>query len=319
MQDRNKQLPVVFLMGPTATGKTALAVELFQKFPVEIVSVDSAMVYREMNIGTAKPGSEILDVAPHHLIDICDPVDTYSAGRFCQDAVEIITDIHGRGKIPLLTGGTGLYFRTLEQGFSVLPAADPATREKLEREAAETGWKALHHRLSSVDPESANRISPNDPQRIQRALEVHMLTGEPMSAFFRKGRTRPLPFPRCKIIIAPENRASAHEVIRVRFKEMLDRGLLAEVQHLYERGDLNPKLPSMRLVGYRQVWQHLAGEIGYNDMIDKAIIATRQLFKRQMTWLRAEQEGHWFASNAPDIVKKIVSFLQHNPVFSVRL
>ena len=319
MQKDNYNLPVLFLMGPTATGKTALAVELSQQLPVEIISVDSAMVYREMDIGTAKPDPEILRAAPHRLIDICDPVEPYSAGRFCRDAVDAIMEIHDKGNIPLLVGGTGLYFRTLEQGFSELPAADPGIRERLEAEAEAMGWEKMHGRLAGVDPESAARIDPNDPQRIQRALEVHALTGQPLSAFFRKGRTRPLPFPVHKIVIAPEERRIAHEKIGERFRGMIEAGLVDEVRRLYGRGDLGPALPSMRLVGYRQVWQYLAGEINYNGMIDKAIIATRQLFKRQMTWLRAERGAHWCESSDPDLVIKVMDFLQHIPFFSVRL
>ena len=314
MPKENKHPPVLFLMGPTATGKTALAVELFKALPVEIVSVDSAMVYRDMDIGTAKPGPELLRIAPHRLIDICDPAESYSAGRFRRDAGEAITEIHARQRIPLLVGGTGLYFRTLEQGFSELPPADPQTRKKLEAQAIAQGWDKLHRRLAAVDPEAAARINPNDPQRIQRALEVHALTGVPLSAFFRKGRSAPLPFPVYKMIIAPEDRGRSHEKIRERFLGMIEAGLVDEVRRLYERGDLGPALPAMRLVGYRQVWQYLAGESSYNTMIDKAIIATRQLFKRQMTWLRAERQGRWFDSTDPDLLVKVMNFLQHIPV-----
>ena len=319
MQNKDKNLPVIFLMGPTATGKTALAVELFKALPVEIISVDSAMVYRGMDIGTAKPEPELLKAVPHRLIDICDPSESYSAGRFCQDAADAITEIHAKQKIPLLVGGTGLYFRSLEQGFSELPPADPEIRKKLEAQASALGWGELHERLAAVDPEAAGRINPNDPQRIQRALEVHALTGEPLSAFFRKGRTRTLPFPLYKIIIAPEDRSITHEKIRERFLAMIGAGLVDEVRGLYERGDLGPALPAMRLVGYRQVWQHLAGEISYNIMIDKAIIATRQLFKRQMTWLRAERHGRWFDNTDQELFLKVMDFLQHIPVLSVRL
>jgi tRNA dimethylallyltransferase len=278
----------VFLMGPTASGKTDLAVALAERLGCAVVSVDSAMVYRGMDIGTAKPGPEVVARAPHRLIDILDPAETYSAGRFRADALAEMAAIAREGRVPLLVGGTGLYFRALDRGLSALPGADPEVRARLDAEAAERGWPALHGRLAECDPAAAARIHPNDPQRIQRALEVYLLTGRPLSAFFREAGEGGLPFRVVKVALEPAERGVLHERIAVRFGRMLDEGLMEEVARLRARGDLTPDTPSMRAVGYRQVWAYLAGELDRPTMVERAVVATRQLAKRQLTWLRAE-------------------------------
>lgn len=285
---------VVFLMGPTASGKTELAVELVRRFPLEIISVDSAMVYRGMDIGTAKPDAATLRAAPHRLIDVCDPAEAYSAARFREDALREIAAVQAAGRIPLLVGGTMLYFRALEQGLSTLPAADPALRARLEEEARRHGREHLHARLAAVDPAAAARIHPNDPQRVQRALEVWELTGRPLSELQRSGREEPLPFRVVKLQVFPEDREDLHRRIERRFRRMLAQGLWAEVERLHARGDLEPSMPAIRAVGYRQLWRHLAGETGPEEAVRAGIIATRQLAKRQMTWLRGDVGGHLF-------------------------
>jgi len=282
----------IFLMGPTASGKTALAVELVRRLPLEIISVDSALVYCGMTIGTAKPDAGTLRAAPHRLIDIRDPAETYSAAEFRQDALCEMEDIRRRGNMPLLVGGTMLYFRALEQGLSELPAADAGVREQLEIEAQHKGWAVMHQRLAAVDPASAARIHPHDPQRIQRALEVYELTGSPLSELCAAGREAPPGYRFLKIILAAEDRALLHERIRQRFNLMLEQGFLDEVRTLYARGDLSPDLPSIRAVGYRQAWDHLDGKLSADEWVERAVIATRQYAKRQMTWLRSETDCH---------------------------
>ncbi len=291
------QLPLaILLMGPTASGKTELAVELSERLPCDIVSVDSAMVYRGMDIGTAKPDAATLARAPHRLIDCCDPAEAYSAARFCGDALREMAAIAASGRIPLLVGGTMLYFRALQQGLSPLPGADPETRRHLEEDAQRLGWKAMHRRLAQVDPPAAAQIHPNDPQRIQRALEVFELTGRPLSELQRAGVGRHcLPYRLIKLVRAPAERVTLHERIEQRFHAMLSAGLEDEVRALCARGDLTPDLPSMRCVGYRQVLKYLAGEYKYPTMVQRGIIATRQLAKRQWTWLRAEGDCLWLA------------------------
>lgn len=278
--------PVITLMGPTATGKTALAMALHEQLPVEIVSVDASQVYRGLDIGTAKPGAAELARAPHRLIDIRDPSEAYSAAEFCRDAVREIGDIHRAGRLPLLVGGTMFYFRALEFGLSRLPAANPAIRARLLAEAAHHGWAALHARLAEVDPVSAGRIHPNDPQRLQRALEIFELTGEPLSRLQARDRPEPAPYRFVRLAIIPADREALQARIARRFHHMLELGFLAEAEGLYRRGDLHPDLPSMRTVGYRQAWEYLSGGLGYTDMVERAVLATRQLAKRQMTWLR---------------------------------
>jgi len=285
--NQNQTLPrVVCLMGPTASGKTGLAVRLVQEYPFDIVSVDSALVYRDMDIGTAKPEPEILARAPHRLIDFLDPAEAYSAARFRTDALREIEDIIRQDRIPLLVGGTMLYFRALMEGLAELPAADETLRESLLEEAAMKGWPALHDQLARVDPTAAARIHPNDPQRIQRALEVYRLTGVPLSDW-QALPTDPFPYEPLLLGLIPSDRSVLHERIARRFAHMLELGLIEEVRALYERGDLNLDMPSMRAVGYRQVWHYLAGEINYQEMSEMAIAATRQLAKRQLTWLRS--------------------------------
>ncbi len=284
----------ILLMGPTASGKTDLAVDLATRLPCDIVSVDSALVYRGMDIGTAKPGSELLAAAPHRLIDICDPSEAYSAARFREDALGEMDAIAATGRVPLLVGGTMLYFRALQQGLSKLPSADPRARARLDAQARAEGWAALHRRLAGVDPETARRIHPNDPQRIQRALEVYELTGRPMSDLLREDKDSPvLPYRFLKLVRAPEERATLHRRIEHRFVHMLELGFEEEVRTLWSRGDLSPEMPSMRSVGYRQVLKYLFGEYTYDEMVYRGIIATRQLAKRQLTWLRSEPDARW--------------------------
>jgi len=275
-------------MGPTASGKTAAALEIARHIPCEIISVDSALVYREMDIGTAKPNAEELAGVPHHLIDILDPTESYSAMQFRNDALRLTQDIRARGKLPLLVGGTMLYFKALRDGLDDLPEADPAVRERLDQEAARDGVPAQHARLATLDPETAARLKPNDSQRIQRALEIIELTGKPMSALLAQKETEPLPFTLLPLALEPSERAVLHERIARRFDLMLENdGLLDEVRRLRARGDLHLGLPSMRCVGYRQAWEYLDGQYDYAEMRERGIIATRQLAKRQITWLRS--------------------------------
>ena len=278
--------PAIFLMGPTASGKTALAVSLVERFPLEIISVDSALVYRDMNIGTAKPDAATLARAPHHLLDIRDPTESYSAAAFCADAQRLMADITARGKVPLLVGGTMLYFRALLQGLDDLPRADPALRKKLEIEAASRGWPALHVELAHIDPLTAKRLSPNDSQRIGRALEVYQLTGKPMSAQLDQAQSA-LPYHVLQLALIPSDRAVLHQRIATRFDAMLAEGLLDEVEALRQTYTLTSDLPAMRAVGYRQAWAFLEGAIDRVGLREQGLAATRQLAKRQLTWLRS--------------------------------
>lgn len=279
---------LVCVFGPTASGKTDVAVALRERFPVELISVDSALVYRGMDIGTAKPDAETLAKAPHRLVDVCDPAEAYSAARFCEDALREIQDIVGHGRIPLLVGGTMLYFKALLEGLSPLPPADPEVRARVERDAQQVGWPEMHERLRKIDPTAAARIHPNDPQRLSRALEVYELTGKSLSELQQKQDVSALtPYRVCRIALIPADRVGLHDRIEQRFHKMLDLGVVEEVRRLRARGDLSLELPSMRCVGYRQIWQYLDGEFGYQEMIDKGVAATRQLAKRQLTWLRS--------------------------------
>ena len=281
--------PAVCLMGPTAAGKTDLAVSLVEQLPMDIISVDSVMVYRGMDIGSAKPDSATLAQAPHRLIDIRDPAEAYSAAQFRDDALHEMAEISGEGRIPLLVGGTMLYFRALLSGLSRLPSADAEIRTRLEAEAEVEGWASLHRRLAEVDAAAAARIHPNDPQRIQRALEVYELTGVPLSELQQQQQVdQPLPYRIIKLAVAPAERSVLHQRIGQRFEQMLREGLVEEVENLRLRGDLHLDLPALRAVGYRQVWEFLDGDIDYTEMIERGIIATRQLAKRQFTWLRSE-------------------------------
>ncbi len=301
-------------MGSTATGKTDMAVELTRHFPMEIISVDSAMVYKDMNIGTAKPTADILQNAPHRLIDICDPKESYSAARFRTDALREIKMIEADRKIPLLVGGTGLYFRTLEEGISILPEADSSIRTQLDAERRQSGLAALYERLKAIDPGSAERIDANDPQRIQRALEVFEISGKTMSELFEENQSERLDRDIIKIILLPQDRKTHRQVVEQRFLQMLEHGLLDEVQQLFERGDLTAELPAMRMVGYRQVWRYLEGELEYEEMKKHAIIATRQLAKRQTTWLRKEQNGQFLDSQGNEKFSKVKEVIINYPL-----
>jgi tRNA dimethylallyltransferase len=277
----------ILLMGPTASGKTGVAVDLVKHFPCEIVSVDSALVYRHMDIGTAKPDADILAKAPHHLINRIDPTQTYSAAQFRKDALNVMAEISSRGKIPLLVGGTMLYFKALLDGLSNLPQADADLRAELDQRAKKMGWPAMHAELAKLDPATATRLKPMDAQRIQRALEICILSGETMSSQLGKADTTPLPYRFIKLALVPSDRKILHDRIAVRFDAMLKAGLVEEVKNLRQQFALHAETPSMRCVGYRQSWEYLDGEITQQALREKGIIATRQLAKRQMTWLRS--------------------------------
>jgi tRNA dimethylallyltransferase len=286
--------PAIFLMGPTASGKTGLALALREKFPLDIISVDSALVYRGMEIGTAKPDEATLRSAPHALIDIREPSESYSAADFREDALAEMSEITRRGRVPLLAGGTLLYFKALSQGLAILPSANPQVRARIEQQAGELGWQAMHSMLAGKDPEAAARIHPNDTQRIQRALEVIELTGMKMSDLHRQQKEQDWDYRVLKIVVCPQPRQELHARIEKRFHQMLDEGFLDEVKALKARNDLNPTLPSMRCVGYRQAWAYLEGKSTYEEMCAKAVAATRQLAKRQLTWLRRESGALWY-------------------------
>ncbi|BAO59928.1 tRNA dimethylallyltransferase [Pseudomonas fluorescens] len=306
-------------MGPTAAGKTDLAIELTKVLPCELISVDSALVYRGMDIGTAKPSRELLAQFPHRLIDILDPAESYSAADFRTDALAAMADITARGKIPLLVGGTMLYYKALLEGLADMPAADPQVRAELEEEAARLGWQALHDQLAAVDPESAARIHPNDPQRLTRALEVYRVSGLTMTAHRQRqlaqsteagasGRSQ-LPYTVANLAIAPANRQVLHQRIAQRFTQMLEQGFIDEVVALRSRSDLHAGLPSIRAVGYRQVWDHLDGKLTSAEMQERGIIATRQLAKRQFTWLRSWADLQWLDSLDCDNLPRALKYL----------
>ncbi len=290
-------------MGPTASGKTGLAVELVQRGPFEIISVDSAQVYRGMDIGSGKPDAVTLAQAPHRLIDIRDPAEAYSAADFRADVLREIADIQAAGKIPLLVGGTMLYFKALRDGLAAMPAADEAVRAAILAQAESEGWPAVHRRLAEVDPASAQRIHPNDPQRLQRALEVYEVSGKPLSAYHaEEADPESLPFSLHFMALIPAQRAVLHKNIAHRLQSMLDRGFVDEVRALYDRGDLKPSLPAIRSVGYRQIWDYLAGAYDYQEMQYRALVATRQLAKRQLTWLRSWRDLQVINSEMSEIV-----------------
>lgn len=288
----SRELDAICLMGPTASGKTALAIELLNHLPCELISVDSAQIYRDMNIGTGKPDAATLAHAPHHLLDILDPADAYSAADFRRDALRLIDEIKSRDKLPVLVGGTMLYFRALRDGLAILPEADPLVRGEIEALAKEQGWGAVHDELGKVDPQAAARIHPNDPQRLQRALEVYRVSGQTLTelhareALDRQAGEHKAP-QLAFYAIQHHERSVLHTRIKERFERMLKQGLIAEVEALKSRPDLHLQMPSMRCVGYRQVWQYLEGGLSYEQMVERGIIATRQLAKRQLTWLRS--------------------------------
>lgn len=304
--------PVPLIMGPTGAGKTDLALRLAANYPIEIVSVDSALVYRGMDIGTGKPSREQLQRFPHHLVDILDPSQPYSAGQFVRDAHQAIAAIRSRGKLPLLVGGTMLYFRALRRGMADLPSADPGVRQEIDAEAARDGWPALHARLALIDPVTAARIQPNDGQRIQRALEVHRLTGKTLSALHAQTRPADPAMNFAAFAWAPTDRQRLYDAIERRFQQMMQAGLLEEVRQLHGRGDLHADLPAIRSVGYRQLWEHLCGKESLASSVQRAIFATRHLARRQLIWLRAEHEVQWcdaLESAAADQIERAVDLL----------
>ena len=336
--------PAIFLMGPTASGKTDLAMALCDRLPCEIISVDSAMIYRGMDIGTAKPTAAELARAPHRLIDICDPAQTYSAADFRRDALAEMAEITAAGRIPLLVGGTMMYFKALIHGMSGLPSASSDVRRALEQEAKERGWEALHHELKSLDPIAAGRIHPNNRQRLMRALEVLRLTGKPISEFWKAesgpgeepalvdqsadvkdytyftrwqaDETSSLPYTVVQLAMMPPERRVLHERIRLRFLKMLEAGFLDEVRALMLREDLHPDLPSMRCVGYRQAWSYLSGEDDYETFVSKGVAATRQLAKRQLTWLRKWSDVDWLDSDDKLIVEAALKKIRLRTTFN---
>ncbi|MGQ0749727.1 MAG: tRNA (adenosine(37)-N6)-dimethylallyltransferase MiaA [Betaproteobacteria bacterium] len=305
-----KSPPAILLLGPTASGKTAVAVALAEQLGCEIVSVDSAQVYRHMNIGTAKPQADVLARVPHHLLDLVEPHETYSAARFRDDALTAMREITERGRIPLLSGGTMLYYQALTEGLNELPEADPAIRLVIDTMAADSGWPALHRELARVDPETAERLEPNDAQRIQRALEVYYLTDKPLSVLISKPKYVYFPYTPIRIALVPNDRARLHERIERRFEDMLELGLIGEVRRLRSQYALDPEMPAMRCVGYRQVWQYLDGAFGLATLREKGVAATRQLAKRQLTWLRAMSNVTPFDCLAENVSEQVHDFLK---------
>lgn len=295
--DKIQQKPLaIFIMGPTASGKTDLAIELVERLNAEIISVDSAMVYKGMDIGSAKPSAEELARAPHRLIDICDPAEPYSAALFRDDALREMADIVSLGKTPLLVGGTMLYYKALLEGMHNLPDSNAEVRANLQQRLESEGLSTLHQELAKIDPEAASRIHENDPQRTLRALEVFLITGKPLSQLHAEQEQNDFPYQTLQIALAPDDRSYLHQRIEKRFHQMMEQGFLQEVELLYQRGDLHPDLPSIKSVGYRQMWQYLEGELTLEEAIERGIIATRQLAKRQFTWLRSWQNLHWMES-----------------------
>ena len=311
MKGEPSPLPAaIFLMGPTASGKTDVAMQLLASLPCEIISVDSAMIYRGMDIGTAKPSAEELSSAPHRLIDILDPAERYSAADFRNDALREMAKITAAGRIPLLVGGTMLYYRTLQYGLSTLPSADSEVRRHLEAQAAERGWQWMHDRLANVDPTAAARIHPNDPQRIQRALEVYEISGESMTVLMARQKQCEFPYRITKLGLVPSDRQWLRDRVACRFDQMLGQGFVDEVAMLRENPALNLSLPSMRCVGYRQIWEHLDARYDYDAMRDKGVNATCQLAKRQLTWLRSEQDLHVYDPLEEGMFERLLNFLK---------
>ncbi|MBU3004914.1 tRNA (adenosine(37)-N6)-dimethylallyltransferase MiaA [Paraglaciecola arctica] len=309
-KDINESLPTaLFLMGPTASGKTDLAIELCENLPCEIISVDSALIYRGMDIGTAKPSVVELQKAPHKLIDILDPAQSYSVAEFRRDALSAMQESVAKGKIPLLVGGTMMYYKALVDGLSPLPESDQDVRRAIEKQAETSGWDVLHQQLAQIDPTSAKRIHPNDPQRLIRALEVYLLTNRSMTDLM-KTKSTPIPYNIKQFCIAPQDRKVLHQRIAQRFQSMVDNGFQAEVEKLKGRSDLHLDLPSIRCVGYRQMWQYLDGEFDFHEMREKSIAATRQLAKRQLTWLRGWENINPLDTFSTDNLSKVIKLSQ---------
>ncbi|MCE0559191.1 tRNA (adenosine(37)-N6)-dimethylallyltransferase MiaA [Motilimonas sp. E26] len=304
----NNHPQAIFLMGPTASGKTDLAIEIAQRMPCDVISVDSALIYRGMDIGTAKPTAEELAKAPHQLIDILDPSESYSAADFRRDALALMEQSISKGRTPLLVGGTMLYFKALLEGLSPLPEADTAIRAEIEQQAETLGWQALHDELMAIDPVAANRIHPNDPQRLSRALEVYRLTGKTLTEL-TKTKAPPLPYQVHQFALMSDDRQTLHQRIEQRYMKMLEAGFEDEVRALYARGDLHIELPSMRSVGYRQMWQYLAGELSHQEMVYRGVVATRQLAKRQITWLRGWSDLITLEPGSRENIDKIVQVI----------
>lgn len=300
----------IFLMGPTASGKTALAIELVENYNCEIISVDSALVYKGMDIGTAKPDAELQARAPHRLIDLIDPAEAYSAAMFREDALREMADITAKGKVPLLVGGTMMYFKFLRDGAAQLPTANEEVRQRLLAEGEAFGWPHMHAKLAEIDPVSAERLKPMDSQRIQRALEVFEISGKTLTQFWAEQNEQPLPYDVISFAVMPKERKTLHKRIAQRYDIMMKQGFVEEVKTLFTRNDLHEELPSIRCVGYRQVWQYLKGEIDYDEMVERGIIATRQLAKRQITWLRSWPDLHWLDTEDPNLLQSALKILQ---------
>lgn len=300
-------LPILCLAGPTASGKSASTHILAQHWPIEVIVMDSATIYRDMDIGTAKPSAEEQAAIPHHLLDIRDPAESYSAAEFATDATRLIQEIRARGHYPVLCGGTMLYYKALREGLNDLPQADPAIRQQLDERAQEIGWPGMHEELTRIDPVTAARLAPRDSQRIQRALEIFHISGKTMSDWLKdKAQPQEGSHQYVTMSLEPEDRSWLHKRIAVRYHDMIEQGLLQEVEKLYQRPDLHPGLPSIRCVGYRQLWSYLDGEVSLDLAIEQAIAATRQLAKRQLTWLRSEPERQQFNCQNPQAAKQIV-------------
>lgn len=312
--------PVLCIAGPTASGKSASTLALAQRWPIEIINVDSATIYRGMDIGTAKPDRREREQVRHHLLDIRDPAETYSAAAFCTDAVALIRDIRARGHIPVLCGGTMLYYKALRDGLNALPDANPAIRADIDAEAATLGWPAMHQQLAAFDPETAQRLKPNDSQRIQRAIEIYRATGRTMSSWLGEPLQKPAPdLDFITLSLEPSDRKVLHARIAQRYHAMIEQGLVAEISAFYNRGDLHPGLPSVRCVGYRQIWEYLDGNIGLDEAIARAIAATRQLAKRQLTWLRSQPGRQRIDCLAPNVADQVVDWFSRSECAAHRL